>query len=311
MTINSNRFISPTLNPNNLPVPDAIEELDQEKLFAERMGEFQGRADQAGFPYDVGGLEFDPIVIDQQAHAHREVLMRSRINSAVRAVLPAYAQGTDLDAIVARANVQRMTLTPGDPDNGVAAVMEDDQSLLLRYLTSFAVPSAGSPDGYIFHTVAAFPQARDVAANGPGVHGRAGRSHIVLLGAEGEPVANTVVETVREYLSQRHIKPLTDELVVSAAEIIPYEIALSILVPRGPAPSIVVDAVKAAVLKAANARFAIGAKVHMNLLEGAAYLGNVLKVTRTTPSADIEHIEPGPTQAAFCANVTVTYEIEQ
>lgn len=307
MAINANRFISPTLNPNHLPVPDAIEELDQEAVFAERMAEFQQRADQAGFPYDVGGLEFDPIVIDQQAHAHRETLMRARVNSAIRAVLPAYAQGTDLDAIVARANVQRITIEPGDPDSGIPPVMESDNALLVRYLTAFAVPSAGSPDGYIYHALSAYPRARDIAVLGPGVHNRPGRATVVLLGEEDAPVTSEIVDLVREYLSQDHIKPLTDELIVAAAEIIPYEIELTILVPRGPAPAVVADAVEVAVRNAAHARFAIGAQVYVNVLEGAAYTGNVLRVTRTSPVADIS---PGPHQAALCTSVKINVEIE-
>lgn len=307
MAISANRFISPTLNPANLPVPDAIETLDQETILAERMDTFQERADQAGFPYDVGGLEFDPIKIDQEAHAHRETLMRARVNSAVRAVLPAYAQGSDLDAIVARANVERIVVTPANPAAGIAAVMESDQSLLVRYLTSFAVPAAGSADGYIYHALSAYPTARDIAVLGPGTHGVPGRSAVYLLGETGDPVDSEIVDHVRTYLRQTHIKPLTDDLVVSAAAIIPYEVALTILVPRGPAPAIVAAAAKAAVEKAAMARFAIGAQVYANVIEGAAYVGNVLRVVRTSPPGDIT---PGPSEAAFCTNVTINVEIE-
>ncbi|MBI1649877.1 baseplate assembly protein [Hyphomicrobium sulfonivorans] len=307
MANSANRFLAPTLNPAHLPIPDAIEVIDQEAILDERMGEFQARADQAGFPYDVGGLEFDPIKIDQEAHAHREALMRARVNSAVRAVLPAYAQGTDLDAIVARANVHRLTLVPADPDAGTQAVMEDDQSLLTRYLASYAVPSAGSYDGYIYHALTVYPQARDITVLGPGIHGVPGRAAVYLLGDTGDPVPADSVDMVREYLSQNHIKPLTDQLVVQAAGIIPYVTELSILVPRGPAPSTVAAAAKAAVEAAAYARFAIGAQVYANVLEGAAYVANVLRVTRTSPAADIR---PGPSQAAFCTAVNINVEVE-
>lgn len=308
MTINANRFISPTLNPTHLPVPDAIEPLDQETVLAERMTEFQERADAAGFAYDVGGLEFDPIKIDQEAHAHRETLMRARVNSAVRAVLPAYAQGADLDAIVARANVQRLVIGEREASDGsIVQVMESDQALLVRYLTSFAVPSAGSADGYIYHALSVYPTARDIAVLGPAQHGVAGRAVVYLLGEAGEPVSSDIADTVRAYLRQDHIKPLTDELIVAPAEIIPYEVELTILVPRGPAPAIVADATKAAVEAAALARFAIGAQVYVNVLEGAAYVSNVLRVTRNKPTADIT---PGPSQAAFCTNVKINVEIE-
>lgn len=307
MATSANRFLAPTLNTALLPVPDALEDVDQETILAERMADFQERADQAGFPYDVGGLEFDPIKIDQEAHAHREALMRSRVNSAVRAVLPAYAQGADLDAIVARANVERLVIVPADPTSGAEAIKESDQSLLTRYLASYSIPAAGSYDGYIYWALTAYPAARDINVIGPGIHGVPGRAAVYLLGEDGTAVTNEIVDQVRTVLSQDHIKPLTDNLVVQAAEIIPYQIELDILVPRGPAPATVAAAVKAAVEKAALARFAIGAKVYANLLEGAAYVGNVLRVRGVTPTADIV---PGPSQAAYCTNVTINVEVE-
>lgn len=305
MTVNANRFLSPTLNTTALPVPDALEALDQEAILAERMQDFQDRADQAGFPYDVGGLEFDPIKIDQEAHAHREVLMRSRVNSAVRAVLPAYARGTDLDAIVARANVERLVLAPATQNT--EAVMESDQSLLVRYLTSFAAPAAGSPDGYIYHALTSYPEARDITVLGPAVHGRAGRASVFLLAEGGVPVPDETVDAVRSYLSQDYIKPLTDDLVVGAAGIVPYTIELTILVPRGPAPATVAAAAREAVQALATARYAIGSTVYVNALEGAAYVGNVLRVTRQAPLADIE---PGPSAAPYCTGIVIHTEVE-
>ena len=307
MSVNINRFISPTINPANLPAPDAIEVLDQEALLAERMADFQVRADQAGFPYDVGMLEFDPIKIDQEAHAHRETLMRARVNSAVRAVLPAYALGADLDAIAARANVERMILVPADTINGAPAVMEGDQSLLVRYLTSFAAPAAGSEDGYIFHSIIAYPGFTDITVLGPGVHGVPGRAAVYLLGPNGIEVDTETVDTVRQYLRQDYIKPLTDDLVVGAAGIVPYVAELKITLPRGPAPAVVVDVAAAAVRRAANARYGIGVQVYANVLEGAAYVGNVLRVQRIQPAGDVI---PGPSEAAWCTAVNIIYEVE-
>ena len=307
MTINANRFIAPVINPSSLPPPDAIETIDQEAILADRMEDFQERADQAGFPYDVGPLEFDPIKIDQEAHAHREALMRARVNSAVRAVLPAYAKGADLDQIVARANVERLTLVPADPVTGAAAVMESDTSLLVRYLTSFALPAAGSPDAYIHHSIVAYPGVHDIAVLGPGDHGVPGRAAIYLLAPGGELVDPDTVAAVRAYLHQDHIKPLTDDVVVGSASLALYRVELTILVPRGPAPGVIADAAKAAVEAAAAARYAIGAKVYVNALEGAAYVGNVLRVTRVEPAADID---PGPSTATFCTEVVINVEVE-
>jgi phage-related baseplate assembly protein len=305
VVVNVNRFIAPTINPAHLPLPNAIEDLDQEAILAARMADFQARADQAGFAYDVGDLEFDPIKIDQEAHAHRETLMRARVNSAVRAVLPAYAQGNDLDAIAARANVQRLVIEPATLE--APAVMETDTALLLRYLTSFAVPAAGSADAYVYHGVKTWPQARDIAVLGPGVHGVPGRAAVYLLGSDGTPAADETCDRVREALHAPNAKPLTDIVTVAPAEIIPYEIALTITLPRGPAPAVIAKAAEEQIRKAAEARYAIGATVYANAIEGAAYVGNVLRVRRTAPDSDIV---VGPSQAAFCMQITITVEVE-
>jgi len=307
MTINANRFIAPTINIVDLPLPDAIEALDAEAIIAARMAQFQIDADAAGFPYDVGALETDPIKIDQTAHAFRELLMRSRVNSAVRAVLPAYAQKADLDAIAARANVQRQLITPADPINNIAAVYEDDAKLLVRYLTSFAVPSAGSDDGFIYRAVTAVPALRDVTILGPEYHGRAGRVYVRLLWEGGITVPDdailAVINAVRDTKSGR---PLTDDVVVSSAPVIPYSLALSVQVPRGPAPAAIEAAAEAAIMKAALARYAIGAPVWLNYLGGSAYVANVQKVFLNSPLADLS---PDKGSAAFPRSIKATARV--
>jgi phage-related baseplate assembly protein len=309
MTINANRFIAPTINIADLPLPDAIEELDAEAIIAARMARFQADAEAAGFPYDVGALETDPIKIDQEAHAFRELLMRSRVNSAVRAVLPAYAQKADLDAIAARANVGRQLITPADPVNNIAAVYEDDTKLLVRYLTSFAVPSAGSEDGYIYRAVTAVPALRDVAVLGPAYHGHAGRVYVRLLWEGGADVPDDAVQAVIAAVRDtKGGRPLTDDVVVSSAPITPYSLALSIQVPPGPAPDMIEAAALAAVRKAADARYAIGAQVWLNYLAGAAYVANVQKVTLASPAADVV---PDAGGAAYCTDISVSVEVAQ
>lgn len=65
--------------------------------------------------YDVGGLEFDPILINQECSAYFETLVRDRVNQACRAVTLAFAVGGNLDAIASRypGGVPRL---PGESD---------------------------------------------------------------------------------------------------------------------------------------------------------------------------------------------------
>jgi phage-related baseplate assembly protein len=70
---------------------------------------------------------------------------------------------------------------------------------------------------------------------------------------------------------------------------------------------VVAAAAQEQVRKAAEARYAIGATVYANAIEGAAYVGNVLRVRRSAPTGDIV---VGPSQAAFCTQITITVEVE-
>jgi phage-related baseplate assembly protein len=83
------------------PPPEAIETLDFEVILAEVMADAQSRFDAAGIAYDVGALETDPVKIVAEAAAYRELLLRARINDAVRSNLLAFARGTDLDHLAA------------------------------------------------------------------------------------------------------------------------------------------------------------------------------------------------------------------
>jgi len=301
MTIDIENFLAPIINTQFLPRPDAIATLDSEALIAERMALFQQLATLAGFPYDVGALETDPIKIAQEVGALREVLMRARVNSAVRAVLPAYAQGADLENIVARANIARLQ-TGVDPETQVP-IMETDTQLLVRYLTGFAAPAAGSEDGIIFRALTAVPGLRDIVCNGPAVHGKPGEVRIRLLEDGGAPTTIGTINKVREALEDRGAMPLTDVWDVASATIIEYEIEARITIPPGPIPAEIIDAVETAITAAAIARYRIGAEVYLNVLGGAGYIANVRRVEILSPAADIIC---NPYQAAYPTSVIVT-----
>ncbi|MCK9911337.1 hypothetical protein MXD81_19455, partial [Microbacteriaceae bacterium K1510] len=88
------------------------------------------RFNELGLAYNVAMLESDPAVKIAEAAAYRETLIRARVNDAVRAVLLAYAHGTDLDHKGVDFEVARMVMG-ADPDTG-APIMEDDERLRRR-----------------------------------------------------------------------------------------------------------------------------------------------------------------------------------
>lgn len=90
-----------TIDLSTFPPPDAIETLSYEAILAAVMADTQTRFDAAGIDYDVGGLETDPVKVVDEASAYRELLLRARVNYAVRSNLLAFATGTDLDHLAA------------------------------------------------------------------------------------------------------------------------------------------------------------------------------------------------------------------
>ncbi|WP_336801808.1 baseplate assembly protein [Kaistia sp. MMO-174] len=102
-----------TIDLSSFPAPEAIETLEFEKILADLMGDTQERFDVAGIPYDVGGLETDPVKVVDEAAAYRELLVRARINAAFLANLLAFATGSNLDHLAAFYDAVRL---PGEDD---------------------------------------------------------------------------------------------------------------------------------------------------------------------------------------------------
>lgn len=292
--------VSEVLDLSLLPKPDAIETLSFEKLVDDRLNDFAARSAQVGAPYTATGLETDPIVIDQQVHAFRELLMRARVNNGIRSVLPAFARGADLDNVVARANIARIVKFD---DNDEIIFQESDSALLRRYLASFAAPAAGSEDGYTFAALKAYPEAHDIKVR----NGGAGKVLVHILADGGVPSSIDSVFSVAKALDARDVRPLTDDVTVSAAIIHPYSMVGKLIVPRGPDPSQVVAAAVASVRAFGASRYRIGVEIPVSALQAAAYVPNVLRVALDAPTSDLPAVA---NVAPYLVNVSLTYEVQ-
>ncbi len=287
------------IDVSRLPKPDAIETLEFETILASRMTDFGKRAEQADFDYDVGELETDPIKIDQEVHALREVLMRSRVNDGIRSVLPAFARGADLENAVVRANIARIVTLD---ERGNVTFREDDDALLRRYLASFDAPAAGSEDGYLAAALKAWPQAHDIRV----VNGGAGKVLVYLLGADGVAAPLDAVFAVAKALDAKHIRPLTDDVTVSAAAIDRYSLTGKLIVPRGPDPAQVLAAAVKSVRAFGVARYYIGAEIPRDALLSAAYVPNVIRIEDVAFS----DLPARANVAPFLAAVNLTFGVQ-
>ena len=309
------RFVD--IDLKSLPPPDAVVVPDFEALLAERKADivarFSARVDDPALVADleaVLGLESEPLTIDAETGAYRETLVFARINDAVRAVLLATSTGADLDNLVARLGLVRMT-APANPSAipPTLAYRESDDDLKRRYVLALEAFSTAGPYGaYLFHTLSAHPHVKDAGIYGPEhVFVDPGHARIVVLSRIGTGVpTQQVLDAVYNKLSPRDMRPLTDYVDVVAATVTQYAIVCHLEIPPGPDPSVVVAAAEAELAKYAAARHMVGAIVADSGLDAAAHRPGVERVIRSSPVGDVN---PGLQGAAWCTGITVTWEI--
>lgn len=285
---------------SRLPAPNAIENYGAEAAVEDWLTDFD-TVTEGKF---TGLNEGDPAVKVLEAGALRETVVRARVNDGIRAILPAFARDSDLDHIVAKANIERIILYAED---GVTVTFrENDTRLLQRYLLSFEAPAAGSEGGYLARALKAYPEAQDIMAFGPAQHGRRGRTEIVLLAKGGQPVPREAISAVVAALRGERDAPLTDEVVVRAGRVQLYRIAYHLIVPEGPNK----DLVKAVAVQAATAfaaeRYRLGGEVPAAGALATGYIPNVLRVVPGEPMADIS---PRYDAAPYCTGIDITAEV--
>ncbi len=304
-------YSATTIDLSRIPFPDVIETLDSEAMIDAFKARFlevwtTAREQDPSLPaYDVEMLETDPAVIIGTTWSFLRLLDRARVNDAVKAVFASSATGADLDNVVARANVQRLTIIPVAGDN--PAVMESDAALLRRYLLSFDRPSAGSRDAYLYHAWTAWPLMHDAAVIGRAIHGRRGDVDIVICGPGGRLPTTEEMVLVRAAVTGTSVKPEATAVVVLEATRTTYAVDITITVARGPDPETVRQEAVARIIAATAERTAIGAEVPAEFISGAAYGPSVLRVTRASPAADIA---AHPYAVPVCTAVHVKVEVQ-
>lgn len=288
-----------------LPAPTAIQGLSYATIKAERLASLKARFNAVGLPFDADAIEGDAAVVLQEEDAWRELLDKGAINDAIRAVLAPYAKRANLDAVVARANVQRLTIVPADPVTGAAAVMESDVALLARYLDSFSRPAAGSPPSLRARVREAYPAVRDIAVYTTWISGQP-TVNVVLLAEGGAPVPADALAAVRLTMSDEEAAPTTMAISVRAGTIVPWSYAARLAIPRGPDPDAVLTLAETALRAAAAARYRLGGTVPVSAASAPLYVPNVIKVTPTLPFAGIDG---APDAAPWLADVTLVPEL--
>lgn len=182
-----------------IPLPTIIEELDFETILAEMLADLQLRD-----PAYTEILESDPGVKILEVAAARELILRQRINDALKATLLRYAIGGDLDNLAAFYGVTRLT---GEGDAALKA------RTIERIMGS---SSAGGASWYRYHALSASPLVRDAAVSSP----EPGQVLINVLSSEGNGTASSsLLAAVSAVVQSSSVRVVTDVVTVASAAI--------------------------------------------------------------------------------------------
>jgi phage-related baseplate assembly protein len=316
---------------SKLEPPAAVEQLSYESIYQLHLAEFQARWPD----YDVT-LETDPAIILLQVGAYREYLLRGRVNDAVRAVMPAFAVGADLDHIAAILGVSRLEISPANTEEGIPAVMESDDAFRRRMVLAPEGYSVAGPEGaYVYHALTADSEVMDAAAASPepddikqlvlsvlASNGASaplvnamtaaldaatwpGEVVVSVLSREGDgAVSPDLAAAVQEYLSDETIRPLTDHVIVQGAEIVPYSVDATIWTFGGPDGAVVVQAARTRLDAYVAACHRLGRDITISGLHAALHIDGVQRVALSSPAEDIVIAR---NQAPFCTGITIAY----
>ena len=287
-----------SIDISQLPAPDVVEQLDYETILARMLDKLVSIA-----PEMAGLSDSDPTHKNLQVVAYRELLIRQRVNDAARAVMLAYATGTDLDCLAQRRGITRQVVDPGDPEAipPVPAVMEDDERLRHRIRVSPNGFSTAGPKGaYEFFALGASPRVKSADVDSP----TRGCVAITVLSIDGDGTPDAeLLDVVSAALSDDEIRPLTDWVTVQPAEIVDYTIVADLTLYPGPDSSVVLATAQEALDKYVGDHHRLGHDITLSGIYAALHQPGVQRVELTTPSADIVVSQ---TQAAYCTSTTVT-----
>lgn len=295
----------PGIDLSLLPPPEVVETLEFETLLAARKVRFLDRCPAETRPEieAVLDLESEPIAILLQESAYLELLLRQRINEAALQCQLASATGSNLDHLAAYYGVTRLIVAPGDPDAipPVPATYESDTRL--RYRAQLAVDgmsTAGPVESYRYHALSADGAVVDAGITSP----VPGQVVVTILADTPDGIPDqALLDTVAAALNAKHVRPLTDEVIVRMATIQPYTVEAILTLYPGPSPDVIMTSVQQAVANYTAATHRIGYDVTRSGLFAALHQPGVQNVNLIAPAADIVVPE---TAAPRCDGVNVT-----
>lgn len=285
-----------TVDISRLPAPTIIEALDFETIYADALAQL------VALVPDFVARDSDPATKLLQLFTYRELILRQRINDALRGTMVAYAVGADLDNLGALLGVARLTVTPANTVLNTPAIMESDTDFRRRIVLAPEGYSVAGPEGaYIYHALSANADILDASATSP----EPGHVLISILSRNGAGAASVdLINVVAAYLNADDRRPLTDYVTVMSAQIVEYTIAATITTFSGPDGGVVLAAAQTKLADYVADSHRIGRDITRSAIFAALHVEGVQNVTLTSPASDIIISR---TQAPYCAAQAISY----
>lgn len=288
---------STAIDLSQLPEPAIVEQIDFETILAAGLQDYYGRMDATGVEY-TKLRESDPAYKLAEVFAFREMLVRQRANDSSKAVLLAYASGTDLEHKAAEKNLERRLISEATPT--AVAIYETDSSLRKRVqLAPEGYTTAGSEGSYLFHGMNADVRVKDIEPVSPDK----GIAAMYVLSTEGDGTASEdLIKIVDQALNKKIIRPLTDDVQVYSASIIHYRVEAVLEIENGPDKNIVLQDAIRELKNYVDSVHKLKTKVSITGITSALQRKGVIDIDLISP---LSKIEPVSGQAAYCTDILV------
>ncbi len=246
--------------------------------------------------------ESDPVYKLLQLFAARELLIRQRANDKAQQTMLAFATGTNLDHLGALFGVARLVLDPGQPENGIAPTLESDVDFRRRIQLAPEGFSVAGPEGaYIYHALSAAADVMDASATSPAP----GQVLVTVQSRTGDGQApQALLNEVAAILTNDDVRPLTDNVTVQSAQIVPYAIRGRVYTYAGPDSAVVMREAMRSLQAYLDEAHRIGRDVPESAIKAKLFADGVQRVELDSPAADIRISR---TQAAYCTAIDIVH----
>lgn len=288
-----------TIDLAALPAPQVLENLDFEVLYEDALRQFREYMAENW----SAALESDPVVKLLELIAYWRVQDRARVNDAAKALLLAYAKGTDLDQLAANVELSRLVVQAEDLTAvpPLPEILEEDDALRERVqLVYEGLTTAGPRNSYILHARNASGLVADATAESPSP----AVVNVTVLSLEGDGAADAeLLATVAAHVNDDDVRPVADRVNVRSAQILRYQVnAVVYLAGNGPEGEAVLAEAKNRLEAWKNPRRRLGAEVSRSAIDAQLHVAGVQRVDLIGWS----DIRPTKAEAAWCTGVTVT-----